>query len=234
MYVGMARISLTLAGAHSLKEKRMVIRRIKDRVRERLGVFVSEVGSPGVKDAWQRSELGVAVASGDRQKALALIDEVIRVAMAAGGAIIVGFHVRPAGKSSKHAEQEGVEIRLYDIIYDALDDVKAAMAGLLATIKREVAMGKLAVRDTFSIPKMGTVAGCMVTEGKVTRKAHLRIIRDAVQVYEGKVGSLRRFKDDVSEVQQGYECGVMIAGWNEIKQNDVIEAYEVIEEAAQL
>ncbi|HMG20781.1 MAG TPA: translation initiation factor IF-2 [Kofleriaceae bacterium] len=152
----------------------------------------------------------------------------------AGGAIIVGFHVRPAGKSSKHAEQEGVEIRLYDIIYDALDDVKAAMAGLLAPIKREVAMGKLQVRDTFSIPKMGTVAGCMVTEGKITRKAHLRIIRDAVQVYEGKVGSLRRFKDDVSEVQQGYECGVMVAGWNEIKQNDVIEAYEVIEEAAQL
>jgi translation initiation factor IF-2 len=154
----------------------------------------------------------------------------------AGGAIIVGFHVRPAGsgKSAKHAEQEGVEIRLYDIIYDALDDVKAAMAGLLAPIKREVAMGKLQVRDTFSIPKMGTVAGCMVTEGKITRKAHLRIIRDAVQVYEGKVGSLRRFKDDVSEVQQGYECGVMVAGWNEIKQNDVIEAYEVIEEAAQL
>jgi translation initiation factor IF-2 len=152
----------------------------------------------------------------------------------AGGAIIVGFHVRPAGKSSKHAEQEGVEIRLYDIIYDALDDVKAAMAGLLAPIKREVAMGKLQVRDTFSIPKMGTVAGCMVTDGKITRKAHLRIIRNAVQVYEGKVGSLRRFKDDVSEVQQGYECGVMIAGWNEIKQNDVIEAYEVIEEAAQL
>jgi translation initiation factor IF-2 len=152
----------------------------------------------------------------------------------AGGAIIVGFHVRPAGKSSKHAEQEGVEIRLYDIIYDALDDVKAAMAGLLAPIKREVAMGKLQVRDTFSIPKVGTVAGCMVTEGKITRRAHLRIIRDAVQIYEGKVSSLRRFKDDVSEVQQGYECGVMIAGWNEIKQNDVIEAYEVIEEAAQL
>ncbi|HEY4242448.1 MAG TPA: translation initiation factor IF-2 [Kofleriaceae bacterium] len=152
----------------------------------------------------------------------------------AGGAIIVGFHVRPAGKSSKLAEQEEVEIRLYDIIYDALDDVKSAMAGLLAPIKREVAMGKLNVRETFSIPKMGAVAGCMVVEGKITRKAHLRIIRDAVQVYEGKVASLRRFKDDVSEVQQGYECGVMVAGWNEIKQNDVIEAYEVIEEAAQL
>ncbi|HEX4451330.1 MAG TPA: translation initiation factor IF-2 [Kofleriaceae bacterium] len=152
----------------------------------------------------------------------------------AGNAIIVGFHVRPAGKSSKLAEQEDVEIRLYDIIYDALDEVKAAMAGLLAPIKREVAMGKLNVRDTFSIPKIGTVAGCMVTEGKVNRKAHLRIIRDAVQVYEGKIGSLRRFKDDVSEVQHGFECGVMVAGWNEVKTGDVIEAYEVIEEAAQL
>jgi translation initiation factor IF-2 len=152
----------------------------------------------------------------------------------AGGAIIVGFHVRPAGKSQKLAEQEGVQIRLYDIIYDALDEVKAAMAGLLAPIKREVAMGKLQVRETFSIPKMGTVAGCMVTEGKINRKAHLRIIRDAIQVYEGKIGSLRRFKDDVSEVQHGFECGVMVAGWNEIKQGDIIEAYEVVEEAAQL
>jgi len=152
----------------------------------------------------------------------------------AGGAIIVGFHVRPAGKSAKLAEQEEVEIRLYDIIYDALDEVKAAMAGLLAPIKREVPIGQLSVRDTFSIPKMGTVAGCMVLTGKINRKAHLRIVRDAVQVYEGKIGSLRRFKDDVSEVGVGFECGVMVQGWNEIKVGDVIEAYEVIEEAAKL
>jgi translation initiation factor IF-2 len=152
----------------------------------------------------------------------------------AGGAIIVGFHVRTAGKSSKLAEQEGVEIRLYDIIYDALDEVKAAMAGLLAPIKREVALGKLEVRDTFAIPKVGVVGGCMVVDGKITRRAHLRIIRDAVQVYEGKIGSLRRFKEDVSEVQSGYECGVMVAGWNDLKAGDVIEAYEVIEEAAKL
>jgi translation initiation factor IF-2 len=152
----------------------------------------------------------------------------------AGGAIIVGFHVRPAGKSSKLAEQEEVEIRLYDIIYDALDEVRTAMAGLLAPIKREVAMGTLQVRETFAVPKVGMVAGCMVMTGKINRKAHLRIVRDAVQVYEGKIGSLRRFKDDVSEVQHGFECGVMVAGWNEIKTGDVIEAYEVIEEAAQL
>ncbi|HEY6038327.1 MAG TPA: translation initiation factor IF-2, partial [Kofleriaceae bacterium] len=152
----------------------------------------------------------------------------------AGNAIIVGFHVRPAGKSSKLAEQEEVEIRLYDIIYEALDDVKSAMAGLLAPIKREVAMGTLSVRETFAIPKMGVVAGCMVTNGKINRKAHLRIVRDAVQVYEGKIGSLRRFKDDVSEVTNGFECGVMVQGWNEIKVGDVIEAYEVVEEAAKL
>jgi translation initiation factor IF-2 len=152
----------------------------------------------------------------------------------AGGAIVLGFHVRPAGKSQKLAEQEGVEIRLYDIIYDALDEVKSAMAGLLAPIKREQAMGKLEVRNTFTIPKIGTIAGCMVAEGKITRKALLRVIRDAVQIYEGRVGSLRRFKDDVSEVQNGYECGVQIAGFNDLKVGDVIEAYEVIEEAATL
>ena len=119
----------------------------------------------------------------------------------AGNAIVVGFHVRPAGKSAKLAEQEGVQIRLYDIIYDALDEVRASMAGLLAPIKREQAMGKLEVRNTFNVPK---------------------------------IGSLRRFKDDISEVGVGFECGVMVQGWNDIKVGDVIEAYEVIEEAAKL
>ncbi len=152
----------------------------------------------------------------------------------AGGAIVLGFHVRPAGKSSKLAEQEEVEIRLYDIIYDALDEVRSAMAGLLAPIKREIAMGQLQVRETYSIPKVGMIAGCMVLTGKVTRKAYLRIVRDAVQIYEGKIGSLRRFKDDVSEVQHGFECGVMVANYNDLKNGDIIEAYEVIEEAAQL
>jgi len=152
----------------------------------------------------------------------------------AGGAIILGFHVRPAGKSAKLAEQEEVEIRLYDIIYDALDEVKTAMAGLLEPIKREQAMGKLEVRDTFNVPKIGTVAGSMVLSGKVTRKALLRVIRDSVQIYEGRVGSLRRFKDDVSEVGNGFECGVMVAGYNDLKVGDIIEAYEVIEEAATL
>jgi translation initiation factor IF-2 len=152
----------------------------------------------------------------------------------AGGAIIVGFHVRPAGKSAKLAEQEGVDIKLYDIIYEALDEVRAAMAGLLAPIKKEREMGRLEVRDTFAIPKRGVVAGCMVTSGRVTRRSLLRVIRDSVQVYTGRVGSLRRFKDEASEVKEGFECGLIVEGFTDVKVGDVVEAYEIIEEAATL
>jgi translation initiation factor IF-2 len=152
----------------------------------------------------------------------------------AGGAIIVGFHVRPAGKSARHAEQEAVEIKLYDIIYEAIDDVRAAMAGLLAPVKREQPLGALQVRETFTIPRRGVVAGCMVTGGKITRKSLLRVVRDAVQIYEGRVSSLRRFKDEAAEVKEGFECGVMIDGFNDLKIGDVIETYEIVEEAATL
>jgi translation initiation factor IF-2 len=152
----------------------------------------------------------------------------------AGGAIIVGFHVRPAGKASKLAEQEAVQIKIYDIIYDALDEVKSAMAGLLAPVKREQQTGSLEVREVFNIPKRGTVAGCMVTSGKVQRRSLLRVIRDSVQIYEGRVGTLRRFKDEASEVKEGFECGLMIDGFNDVKLGDVIETYEIVEEAATL
>ncbi len=152
----------------------------------------------------------------------------------AGGAIIVGFHVRPAGKSGKLAEQEGVSINLYNVIYEALDDVKAAMAGLLAPIKKEKELGKAEVREVFNISKIGRVAGCRVVEGKIQRKSMLRVVRDAVQVHEGKVAMLKRFKDDVSEVEQGYECGLLIDGFNEVAVGDIVEAYEIVEEAATL
>jgi translation initiation factor IF-2 len=156
------------------------------------------------------------------------------VKLAHGNAIIVGFHVRPAGKARKLAEQEGVEINIYDIIYDALDDVKAAMAGLLAPIHRQVEMGRMEVRETFTIPRRGVVAGCMVTKGLVARRSHLRVIRDSVQVYEGKVSSLRRFKDEASEVKEGFECGLMLDGFNELEIGDVIESYKIVEEKATL
>lgn len=156
------------------------------------------------------------------------------VNLAHGNAIIVGFHVRTAGKAGKLAEKEGVEIKLYDIIYDCLDDVKAAMAGLLSPIQRQVEQGRMEVRETFTIPRRGVVAGCMVTSGRVARRSHLRVIRDSVQVYEGKVSSLRRFKDEASEVKEGYECGLMLDGYNELQIGDVIESYEVVEEKATL
>jgi translation initiation factor IF-2 len=152
----------------------------------------------------------------------------------AGGAIIVGFHVRPAGKAAQLAEQEGVDIKLYDIIYEALDDVKKAMAGLLAPVKREKALGKAEVRQTFNIPKIGTIAGSFVTEGTIRRNAQVRLVRDHVQIYVGKLASLRRFKDDVREVVQGYECGIGLENYNDIKVGDMIEAYEIEEVAPTL
>lgn len=156
------------------------------------------------------------------------------VNLAHGDAIIVGFHVRKAGKAGQLAEKEGVQIKIYDIIYDALDDVQAAMEGMLAPIKRQVEQGQMEVRETFTIPKRGVVAGCMVTKGRVARKSHLRVIRDSAQIYEGKVSSLRRFKDEASEVKDGFECGVMLDGFNDLQVGDIIESYEIVEEKARL
>ena len=152
----------------------------------------------------------------------------------AGNAIIVGFHVRPAGKAQQLAEQEGVDIKLYDIIYEALDDVKKAMVGLLEPVKREKAMGKAEVRQTFTIPKIGTICGSFVIEGTVKRNAQVRLVRNNVQLYVGRMISLRRFKDDVKEVVQGYECGIGLEGFNDVKEGDIIEAYEIEEVAATL
>ncbi len=152
----------------------------------------------------------------------------------AGNAIIVGFHVRPAGKAAQLAEQEGVDVKLYDIIYEALDDVKKAMAGLLAPVRREKPLGKAEVRQVFTIPKLGVIAGSFVIEGTLRRGAQVRLVRDSVQVYQGKMGSLRRFKEDVREVAQDYECGISIENFNDIKEGDVIEAFEIEEVAATL
>jgi translation initiation factor IF-2 len=152
----------------------------------------------------------------------------------AGGAVIIGFHVRPAGKASSLAEQEDVDIKLYDIIYEAIDDVKKAMVGLLAPIKREKPVGKIEIREVYTIPKIGTVAGSHVTEGKVSRQSLIRVVRENIQVFTGKLGSLKRFKDDVREVVSGYDCGLTIDGFQDIRVGDVLEAYEIVEEAATL
>jgi translation initiation factor IF-2 len=152
----------------------------------------------------------------------------------AAGAIIIGFNVRAAGKATLLAEREGVQIRIYDIIYELLDDVRDLMQGLLPKERREKFLGRAEVRDTFNIPKIGTVAGCGVQEGKITRNAQLRLVRDNVKIYDGRVGSLRRFKEDVREVEKGYECGLSIDGYNDIHVGDVVEAYEIEEVVASL
>jgi len=145
----------------------------------------------------------------------------------ASSAIVIGFNVRPAGKAQPMAEQEGVDIKLYQVIYEALDDVKKAMVGMLAPVLREKVVGKAEVRKIFSIPKAGNIAGSFVIDGKISRKSQLRLVRDSVVLYTGKVGSLRRFKDDASEVAAGYECGLTIEGYNDLREGDIIEAFEI-------
>ncbi len=152
----------------------------------------------------------------------------------ASDAIIIGFNVRPTSKVKDIAEQENVDIRFYDIIYKLVDEIKSAMAGMLAPVQREVYLGQAEVRETFSVPKIGVIAGCHVADGKVTRNAGVRLLRDGVVVYTGKITSLKRFKDDVRDVQKGYECGMGLENFNDIKVGDVIEAFEMVEEAATL
>ena len=152
----------------------------------------------------------------------------------ASSAIIIGFNVRPTVKAKELAESEKVDIRFYDIIYKLVEEIKSAMAGMLAPISREVFLGTADVRETFTVPKVGMVAGCHVSDGKITRNAQVRLLRDGVVVYTGKIASLRRFKDDVREVAKGYECGIGLENYNDIKLGDAIEAFEMIEEAATL
>jgi translation initiation factor IF-2 len=147
----------------------------------------------------------------------------------ASDAIIVGFHVRPNLNARKLAESQKVDIRLYNVIYDAINEVKSALEGLLSPIVSEEIIATLDVRDTFKVPKFGTVAGCYVQEGKITRNNRIRLIRDGIVVHDGEIGSLKRFKDDVREVDAGYECGLNIANFNDIKVGDVIEAYKLVE-----
>jgi translation initiation factor IF-2 len=150
---------------------------------------------------------------------------------AASNAIVVGFNVRPDKTAQDVAKEEHVELRMYTVIYDLVDDIKKAMLGLLEPTFEEKILGQAEVRQLFRIPKVGVIAGCYVTEGKVTRNSELRLLRDLVVIFTGKVGSLKRFKDDISEVKQGYECGIGIANFNDLKEGDVIESF-VMEKVA--
>lgn len=162
-------------------------------------------------------------------KAVGQISESDILLAAASNAIVVGFQVRPSLNARKLAEQEEIDIRLYSIIYDAIEEIKSAMEGMLSPEEKEEIVATLEVREVFKVSKVGSVAGCYVKEGKISRNTKVRVIRDGIVVYTGDLGSLKRFKDDVKEVNTGYECGLNIQNFNDIKVGDIIEGYKVVE-----
>lgn len=153
---------------------------------------------------------------------------------AASGAVIIGFRVRPNLNARRLAEKEQVDIRTYNIIYDAINDIHNALEGLLAPEKKEEVVATVEVRDVFKVPKIGHVAGCMVLDGKIMRNNKVRLIRDGIQVFDGTISSLRRFKDDVREVESGFECGIGLENFNDVKVGDTIEAYRIVESKRKL
>jgi translation initiation factor IF-2 len=183
---------------------------------EAVAASLGKLSTPKVKVTVVHAAVG-AITEGDVNLAIA------------SKAIIAGFNVRPAGKASAAAEAGGVEIRLYNIIYNAVDDIRAAMEGLLPTTKVEKALGAAEVRQVFRITKVGVVAGCYVTQGQIKRGSDARLVRDGIVVHTGKVQTLRRIKEDVKEVNEGLECGITLENYQDLKEGDVIEAFEVEE-----
>ena len=159
------------------------------------------------------------------RKAAGTINESDVILASVSNAVIYGFNVRPDANVRKKAQDLGVEIRLHNIIYKAVEEMEAAMKGMLAPVYEEVIIGQAEVRKTYKVSKIGTIAGCMVTEGKITRDCGIRLIRDGIVIYTGKLGSLRRFENDAKEVAEGYECGMTIENYNDIKELDIIEGY---------
>lgn len=167
-------------------------------------------------------------------KAVGQITESDILLASASDAIVIGFQVRPSAGAKKIAEKEEIDIRLYSVIYKAIEEVKEAMEGMLSPEFKEEIVGTAEIRETFKITKFGTIAGCYVTEGKINRNSNVRIIREGIVIYSGELGSLKRFKDDVKEVKNGYECGLNIDKYNDIKVGDIVEAYEEVEVSRKL
>ncbi len=197
-----------------VKELRMII---KGDVQGSIGPFRESLGRIGT-DAVRLKVIHASVGA---------ITETDVMLASASNAVIVGFHVRPEPKAQKLAEQEGVEIRLYTVIYDAINEIRQAMEGLLEPKYVERSIGRVEVRQVFAVPKVGAVAGSTVVEGKVCRDSQVRIVRDGKVVHKGRVGSLRRFKEDVREVQNGFECGVGLVNFNDIKVGDILEVFDL-------
>jgi len=169
-----------------------------------------------------------------KHKAVGQISESDILLAAASEAIVIGFQVRPSLNARRLAEREQIDIRLYSIIYDAINEIKAAMEGMLSPEIKEEILGTAEVLEVFNITKVGNIAGCMVRDGKISRNSRVRVIRDGIVIYTGKLGSLKRFKEDVREVRSGYDCGLNIDGFNDIKVGDHIEAFHEIEVAKTL
>jgi translation initiation factor IF-2 len=157
----------------------------------------------------------------------------VNLASASNG-VLIGFNIRPDETARRLAENEGVDLRFYQVIYEIEDDLKKAMRGMLSPIVREVVLGRAEVRQVFKVSRVGTIVGCYVTSGKITRNAKARVIRDSAVAFDGEIESLRRFKDDVREVAEGFECGIQIAKFQDLKEGDVIEAYALEHVAAEL
>jgi len=162
-------------------------------------------------------------------KGVGAITETDVMLASASDAIIIGFNVRPAGNARQLADKEEIDIRYYSIIYAAIDDLKDAMEGMLAPEMKEEVLGNASIRELFKISKVGTIAGCMVTDGKIFRNSKIRLIREGVVIYTGELATLKRFKDDVKEVAKGYDCGMQIKNYNDIREYDTIEAFQEVE-----
>jgi translation initiation factor IF-2 len=147
----------------------------------------------------------------------------------ASNAVVIGFNVRPNAEARSLAEREGVDLRTYRVIYQLTDDIRQALVGMLAPETREDVLGEAEVRALFRASRLGVIAGCMVTSGVIRRNAQVRVIREGTVIYETTIASLKRFKDDVREVQEGFECGILLEGFNDVKEGDVLEAYETSE-----
>jgi translation initiation factor IF-2 len=156
----------------------------------------------------------------------AITESDVTLAMASK-AVIIGFNVRANAQARELARREGVEIRYHSIIYELLDEMKAGLSGLLTPASRETTLGHAEIREVFTVSKVGKIAGCRVIDGLIRRGSRVRLLRDDVVIHDGALGSLKRFKDDVREVREGFECGIGIEGWSDLREGDVIEAYEV-------
>ena len=250
--------SLIVLPAHRVREivaRRRQLEREKDIRRKATGTRLEDVFE-AVK-AGQRARLNVVIKGDTDGSVQALSDSLERLSTdevsvevvhrAVGGinesdillastsrAIVVGFHVRPDVGATQTAERESIEIRIYNVIYEAVEEIRLALEGLLAPEQREVTVGIAEIRELFRVPKAGTVAGCYVQSGTMRRNLKIRLLRDQIQIYQGRIESLRRFKEDVREVRDGYECGISIENYNDIKTGDVIECFEIVEVARTL